>query len=65
MNLPINLVISGFRHEVEENCAVLGYYGASSGNFLPMFRDNLSVDPSKVLEYGTDRLSRNVCKKLP
>jgi hypothetical protein len=29
-----------------ENCALLGYYAASSGNFLPMFRDNLSVPSS-------------------
>jgi len=26
-----------------ENCALQGYYAASSGNFLPTFRDNLSV----------------------
>jgi hypothetical protein len=25
--------ISGFRREVAENCALLGYYAASSGNF--------------------------------
>jgi hypothetical protein len=30
-------VISGFRHEVDENCALLGYYAASSGNFLQTF----------------------------
>jgi hypothetical protein len=34
-------VISGFSREAEENCALLGYYAASSGNFLPTFRDNL------------------------
>jgi len=28
-------VISGFRSEVDENCALLGHYAASSGNFLP------------------------------
>ena len=28
---------------VPENCALLGYYAVSSGNFLPMFRENLSV----------------------
>ena len=28
---------------IPENCALLGYYAASSGNFLPTFRDNLSV----------------------
>jgi hypothetical protein len=34
-------VISGFRRKVDENCALLGYYAASSGNSLPKFRDNL------------------------
>jgi len=28
---------------VPEICALLGYYAASSGNFLPMFWENLSV----------------------
>jgi hypothetical protein len=35
-------MISGFRREVDENCALLGYYAARSGNLLPTFRDNLS-----------------------
>ena len=30
----------------EENCALLGCYVAGSGNFLQMFRDNLSVPSS-------------------
>ena len=34
---------SGFSREVDENCAVLGYYAASSGNFLPTFGDNVSI----------------------
>jgi hypothetical protein len=34
----------------KENCAVLGYYAASSGNFVPTFRDNLSVPSSKGQE---------------
>jgi len=42
--LPALCVISGFRREIDENCALLGYYTAN----------NL-----------TDRLSRNVDKKLP
>ena len=29
-----------------ENCALLGYYAASSGNFLQTFRENLSVPSS-------------------
>ena len=32
-------VISGFRREVDENWALLGRYAASSGNFLPTFRE--------------------------
>jgi hypothetical protein len=35
--------VSGFRVETDEKCALLGYYAASSGDFLPTFRDNLSV----------------------
>ena len=56
----------------EENCTLLGCYAASGGNFLPTFRDNISVQHSGVkyqrfltLEDGTDRLSRNVSNKLP
>ena len=40
--------ISGFLREVDENCPLLGYYAASSGNFLPTFRDNLSIPSSGV-----------------
>jgi hypothetical protein len=53
-----------------ENRALLGYYAASSTNFLPTFRDNLSVPNSGfptnwIPKDGIDRLYRNVCKKLP
>jgi hypothetical protein len=36
-------LIAGFRRETDENCALLGYYAASSGNFLTTLRDNLTV----------------------
>ena len=36
-------MISGFHREVDVNCALLGCYATISGNFLPTFRDNLSV----------------------
>jgi hypothetical protein len=36
-------VIAGFRREVDENCALLCNYAASGGDFLPTFRDKLSV----------------------
>ena len=67
-----------FLREAAENCALLGYYAKSSGNFLPTFRDKLSVLSSSVKKskeiicfgffipkYGTDRLSRNVGNELP
>jgi hypothetical protein len=36
-----------------ENGTPLGYYAASSGNFLPRFRDNLSVPFSRVRNFLT------------
>jgi hypothetical protein len=44
----ILILISGFRRDVDENCALLGYYAASCGNCLPTFRDNESVPSSKA-----------------
>jgi hypothetical protein len=41
-------ITSGFRREVDENCTLLGYYTARSGNSLPTFRDNPSVPFSRV-----------------
>jgi hypothetical protein len=54
MNLPTNIMFSGFRHEVRvyEKCVLLGYYGVRSGNFLPTFRDKLSVESLKSLKMG-------------
>ena len=40
--------ISGFRREIYENRALLRYYAASCGNFLPSFRLNVSVPSSRV-----------------
>ena len=36
-------VTSGYRHKVDEDCTVVGYYAVSSGNLWPTFRDNLLV----------------------
>jgi len=49
-NLFYTCVISGFRRDVDEPCALLGHYAASSGNFLPTFPDKLSVQYSRVQE---------------
>ena len=39
-------MISGFQAEVGKQYGLLGYYAASSGNFLPTFRNNISVPSS-------------------
>jgi len=36
------LHVSLLKYTLPENCALLGHHAASSGNFLPMFRENLS-----------------------
>jgi len=71
---------AGFRREVDEISALMGYYAEYSDYSLPTFRDSLSVPSSKdqeiqegkkriqdylTLEDGTDRLSRSVGKELP
>jgi hypothetical protein len=60
-------MISGFRHDADDICAVLGYYAASNGNPLPTFRDNIGtiLKDFLILEDGIDTLSRNVGKGLP
>jgi hypothetical protein len=41
-------LISGFRRDVDEICGLLGNYTASCGNYLPTFRDNVSIPSSRV-----------------
>jgi hypothetical protein len=45
-------MISGFHYNADEICILLGYYGAPSGNPLPMFQDNVSVPSSRVKKSG-------------
>ena len=45
-------VNTSFCREADENCALLGYYTASSGNSLPTFRDKLPVPSSWVKNPG-------------
>jgi hypothetical protein len=35
INFAISCVISGFRNEAAQNCALLSCYASSSGNLLP------------------------------
>ena len=59
-------VISVFDNEVDEICTLLVYYAVYSDNSLPTFRDNQSVQTSRVpflsLEVGADSSSRNLGK---
>ena len=50
-------VISGFRREVPEKCLLLSHYASSCGNFLPTFRDNLSVPSAGTLKMGSINLT--------
>ena len=55
-----NYAISGFRRDVNEIYALLGYYAAHTGNSVPTFRDNISISflrvkNSKILEDGPAR----------
>jgi hypothetical protein len=63
-------VISGFRRDIDDICALLGSYAASCGNPLPTFRDIFKGQDTQeekdflTLDDGTDTLSRNVGKGL-
>jgi len=50
-------MISGFCHEVDIICALLGCYTAYSGNSLPTFQDNLSVLSSRVKQKTLVRIT--------
>jgi hypothetical protein len=45
-------MISVFCLEEDESCALLGYYAASSGNFLLTFWDSLLVPSSRFKVLG-------------
>jgi hypothetical protein len=47
-NKELNVVISGFCHEADEICGLLGYYAAYGGNSLLMCQDKLSIQSSRV-----------------
>jgi hypothetical protein len=44
----VHCMVSSFCCDVDLNCVLLGYYTLSSGNFLPMFLNNLWVPSSRV-----------------
>jgi hypothetical protein len=54
-------LISGFRRDVDNICALLGHYAASCGNCLLPFRDNVSVPSSRVK--SPSRSPRNIVEE--
>ena len=54
---PQLCVISGFRHEVAKNCAILGYYAASSGNFFTDISGQI-IDPILRVKNPNESLHR-------
>jgi hypothetical protein len=57
-------VISSFRRRVAENCALLGYYSAKSGNFLPMHQVLMVVKTQEKWEIP-EAMSAGVLKVVP
>ena len=57
--------VSGVRREVDESCALLGYYAASGFSLLPTSRNNLSVLSSGVKALDPWRWDRYVVPKPP
>jgi hypothetical protein len=50
---PSLVVCLSLRNHLDfERCGLLGFYAASSGNFLTMFRDDLSVLSSRLKKYS-------------
>ena len=45
-------VISGFLREVDEISSLLGYHATYIGNFVPTFRDSISGQRSRILEFS-------------
>jgi hypothetical protein len=69
MTTLVFTLISGFRRDADDICALVGYYAASCVNCLPTFRGQrigpTFKDQEVTLEDGTDTLFRNVGKELP
>jgi len=53
---PSLAVFLSFRNHLDfERCGLLGFYAASSGNALTMFRDDLSVISSRLKKFSETR----------
>jgi hypothetical protein len=50
----------GFRCELDENCALLAYQEASSGNIAPTFWDSQSIPSSEFKKNSWPRQMRSI-----
>jgi hypothetical protein len=55
-------VISGFHRDVDDNCALLGYYAPSNDNPLPKFCNKVSAPSSRPLKMGPIRCPKTSVK---
>jgi len=58
-----NRNINKYTNMRRENCALLDYYAASSGNSLPTFLDNLTIPSSRVKNNPEERSSSTSRRK--
>jgi hypothetical protein len=61
-NIPANFLLKKSPGQQPENCALLSYYAASSGNFLPTFRDNVLLlnNPEERSSHQKNKFSGNL-----
>ena len=57
-------MISGFRRQEIDNCALLGHYAVICGNFLPTFRDNISQNRENVWTCSTYKEGKKLGQKI-
>jgi len=58
-------MISDFRREVDGNCALLGHYATSSGDFFPASQDHLSIPSSGAKNPKENRVGFRNGMKAP
>jgi hypothetical protein len=58
-------VISDFRRDIHEICALLEYYAALNGSPVPTFRNNLSVPSSRVKKSKKKAYAALSCSSVP
>ena len=46
--LTLHCVSADFRREADDNCVLLSCYAVSNGNFVPTFRNKISVPSSRI-----------------